>query len=417
MTHFLRSLAIFTAAIAIAGCGSVSVVPADITGTIVDTAKAPWPGRQVLVGDTLTTTDEAGHFTVHDVSPPYDLAIASGTTMGDVYVGMSDPAPMVVSRGIAPGSPAQSGSMTVTVVLPAADTSTVVGWVVLEATDILARITVVPVTTATGPVRTFNVDWGGPPPVGVRIHAFQTQVDPATSAPVHYLGYDTTNLVLDGQGNVTWTASYKPPPFSESPLSLTVSLPAGYAISHTWLLMRSTELLGTAGQIGSGAAGPEISLVVPDLPGGPFLIDVATGEGYGMSRSYVPALPAGTQKLAVPMEPTPTLISPPDGATFGVGSTITWTLGGPGAPFTTLNPLNSEVRLITLWGGEDGSVTVPDLSALGLPLPHGVTCDVAVWRDSRATTAEDFASGDYLSAQSLKPYTLGASTASVVTTR
>jgi hypothetical protein len=414
MTHFLRFLSVFVAAVAIAGCGSVSIAPEDVTGTIVDITRAPWPGRQVLVGDTLTTTDEAGHFTVHNVSPPYDLAIADPIPWGEVYVGMTDPAPTVVSRGLAPGT--QHGSMTLTVVLPAADTSTLLGWVVVEATDNVTKITAQPVTTAPGPVRTYNVDWVGSPSAEVRIRAFQTQVDPATSAPVHYLGYDTTDLVLDDKGNVTWNASYKPPPFSESPLSVTVSLPEGYAISHTWLRMGSTDQFGTAGWIGSGAAGPEISLVVPDLPGAPFELDVTAGDGYAVSRSYVPGLPAGTQKLAVQVEPAPTVISPPDGATLGVGSTITWTLGGPGAPYTELDVTEGKGQSIFLYGG-DGSVTVPDLSALGLPLPHGEPCLVTVFRASWATTVEDFASPDYASALSQKPSTSGFSKASAVTTR
>jgi len=419
MTHFLRSLTLLIATLALAGCGTVVVVPEDIHGTIVDITNAPWPGRQVLVGDTLTTTDEAGHFTVHDVLPPYDLALAFNTpviTRGDVYVGMTDPAPTVVSWALAPASLVNGGSMTVTVVLPEADTSTVVGWVAFEATDNLAGILAEPVTTvttATGPVRTFTVSWRDLPSVGVRIHAFQTQVDPATSAPVHYLGYDTTDLVLADHGNVTWTASYEPPPFSESPLSLAVSLPEGYAISHTWLVMRATTQFDTVGLMGSGAAGPGVSLVVPDLPGAPFSIEVAQGEEYGSSRVYVPALPAGPQPLALQMEPNPTILSPSEGATIGVGSTITWTPGGPGASFTTLTPEATNGLTIFLWGGEDGSVTVPDLSALGLPLPHGVVCGVSVSRDSRATTVEDFASGD-LSSQG-KPYTTGFSGTAVFT--
>jgi hypothetical protein len=211
MMRYVRSLVLLVAAIAIAGCsGSVVVVPEDITGTVVDSTRAPWPGQQVLVGDTLTTTDEAGHFTVHGVTPPYDLATASFSSQineGDVYVGMYDPAPTVLVRGLAPGSVLPGGSMTLTVVLPAADTSTVRGWVAVEVTDTMASYFARPVMMAPGPVRTFSVSWSGLPSLGVRIHAFQTQVDPATSASVHYLGYDTTDLVLDDQANVTWTAS------------------------------------------------------------------------------------------------------------------------------------------------------------------------------------------------------------------
>jgi hypothetical protein len=424
MTCVLRILAIFIASIAIAGCGARSPLDAassheDVTGTIVDVTNTPWPGRQVLVGDTLATTDEAGHFKVRDVAFPYDLAI-NATHDADVYVGMSDPAPTVFSQGLAPGSPARSGSMTLTVVLPAADTNTVHGCVEFEKSDNLTSITVSTVKTAPEPLRTFNVSWVGQPSTVVRIHAFETQVDPTTSAPVHYLGYDTTDLVLADQGKVTWTASYKPPPFSESPLAVTVSLPEGYGISRTFLVMNSTDVLGNAGLIQSEAAGPEISLVVPDLAAAPFGIAISTraSDGSAESTSYA-LLPAGTQKLAVQVEPAPTLIAPPEGGTIGVGSTITWTGGGPGAPFTTLEVLDGKGAIgpfIVLWGGADGSVTVPNLSALGLPLPHGATCNVGLFHDSRETTVEDFASMRHiLPAQNPRPSSL-TSTGTGVTT-
>jgi hypothetical protein len=429
MISFLRSLVVFMAAIALAGCGGLVVVDRidDVTGTIVDFRKTPWPNRQILVGDTLTTTDEAGHFTVHNVAFPYNLAIAAevpsgghNVAIGDVFVGMSDPAPTVSSWGHSPISPVQSGSTTVTVVLPAADTSTVLGCVAFDNTDNLTSISVIsvalppgPATLPPGPVRKFHVEWTGPPSATVRIHAFQTQVDPATSAPVHYLGYDTTDIVLADHGDVSWTANYKPPPFSESPLSVTVSLPEGYTMTHTALTVNSTYLADNWGQLGSSAKGPVISFVVPDLPGVPLAISVGANDGNASAGSVVAALPAGPQPLALQVDPAPTLTSPTEGATFGVGSTITWTLDGPGAPSTFLSMgdgRGGQAPFITLWGGEDGSVTLPDLSALGLPLPHGMTGFVGVRRDSRERTLEDY----FL--LSSKPWSWGASTSSKVTT-
>ena len=126
MVRFARSLVLLAAAVAAAGCGSVYVVPEDVTGTIVDITRAPLPGAQVLVGDTLTTTDEAGHFTVKGVTPPYDLAVAYldigvHTTSGNVYLGMTDRAPTVLCRMFGPGSAPHDSSATLSVVLPAAE--------------------------------------------------------------------------------------------------------------------------------------------------------------------------------------------------------------------------------------------------------------------------------------------------------
>jgi hypothetical protein len=150
------------------------------------------------------------------------------------------------------------------------------------------------------------------------------------------------------------------------------------------------------------AQGPGVSFVVPDLAGAVFSIDVIAGDDFGASGRTVPGLAAGTKGLAVQVEAAPTLISPPEGATFGVGSTVTWTLGGSGAPYTSLTPAKGPS--VSLWGG-DGSATVPDLSALGLQLPHGAKYTLAVWRESAAQTVEDFASMDYVSTLNQKPST------------
>lgn len=418
MTRFLRFLAVFIAAIAVAGCsGSVAVAPEDIRGTIVDGTRAPLPGVQVLVGDTLTTTDEAGHFTVHDVSPPYDLAIATpsfGSTTGNVYLGMTDPTPTVLSRVRGPEAPALSGSATLSVVLPAADTSTLRGFVVVDTADNLASVVDGVVNQATGPVRSFKVDWVVAPTVSVRIHAFQVQVDPATFAALHYVGYDTTDLVLDGQNNPTWSASYKPPPFSESPLSCTVSMPEGYTMGIQSLSMRLAGSTFYWTLPTSSTQAPELSFVVPDLAGALFSLTAIAGDNAGASGRTVPGLTAGTKGLAVQVDHAPTLTSPLEGATFGVGSTVTWTLGGSGAPYTTLSPQNGMGPSVYLWGG-DGSATVPDLSALGLELPHSAKYTLEVNRESAAATVEDFASVDYTSTLTQKPSTFAVSAIDVTT--
>src|SRR5262249_21760952 len=152
--------------------------------------------------------------------------------------------------------------------------------------------------------------------------------------------------------------------------------------SSTGLLVRSPGMTGAATHIGNGG-GTETSLVVPELPGATFLCNVIGSDDLSLSVTDVPVPPAGTQKIAVQVEPPPTLISPPEGATLGVGSTIAGTLGGPGAPYTVMSAADGKGPNFILWGGE-GSVTVPDLSALGLPLPHGVTYFVNVDRPSSA---------------------------------
>ncbi len=417
----MRWQGLLAAAFAVTGCGargSLGIPTEDVTGTIVDVTKAPLPGVQVLVGGTLTTTDEAGRFTVHDVSLPYDLAIDSSTSdepFGYVYLGMTDPAPTVVLRLLfAPGT--QHGSATLTGVPAPVESSPIQASMLVEPTDNLAWFDLAIVTTSPSQARSLQVSWAGAPSAAVRLHAFQMQADPATKAPLHYIGYDTTFVVLQDKATVMWSASYKPPPFQESPLSVTVSMPEGYTIGPSDLSMRTAGSAFYGGPMAvSSAAGPEVSFMVPDLAGAVFEVAVGASNGTGMSARRVPGLAAGTQGLAVQVDPAPTLISPSNGGTLGVGSTVAWNAGGPGTLYSTLGRVTAAGPNFVLWGG-DGSATVPDLSALGLPLPHGEKYVLWLDREGAAATVEDLASSVYPATQLQKPLTFAMAASIDVTT-
>ena len=243
---------------------------------------------------------------------------------------------------------------------------------------------------------------------------FETQLDPVTGAPVHYVGYDTTEVALANGVDVAWSASGKPSPFSEKVVSATVDVPQGYTFRGTAFGVFD-QFSAVGGWLTGGTAAPDVSLTVPELPGASFFLSAtADGDG-GRSSATLPPVAPGTQGLHLAIDRAPVLSAPADGGTLGVGSPVTWTSDGEGTPFVRILPIqDGSAPLYYLFGG-DGSATLPDLSALGVALPHAVSYEVQVFRNGAAATVDDLApQGAFFVPHT--PYTLGSSASHQVTT-
>jgi hypothetical protein len=70
---------------------------------------------------------------------------------------------------------------------------------------------------------------------------------------------------------------------------------------------------------------------------------------------------------------------------------VTWTSDGGGTAFVTARPTDDQtLPLYFLFGGE-GAATFPDLTALGVSLPHGASYSVYVSRVGGAATVDELA--------------------------
>jgi hypothetical protein len=397
--------ALFLAATTTA-CGSVTVSET-VTGTVVDADGVPLPGALVLIGGSTISTDGAGRFSAAGVVAPYDVAIVGAAPAlpaePHVYLGMSDTAPTF--RLDYEAEPRQSCTLVVT--FPSTGSPTLDASVVLEVPDGSPHVAY---GTALGPSpHTELLDlWWSAPAAKVRAHAFTIQVDPVTGSPVHYVGYDTIELDLAEGAALQWSPAWKPSPFSESVVSTTVDVPPGYAFDTSTL---STFGAGLAG----GKAAPEVSFVVPEIPGASFVIGAQASGDSGTSRATSPAVAPGTQGLHLTIDRTPVLSAPADGGPLGVGSPVTWTSPGEGTPVVLATPNDSTSPSYYLLGGE-GATTFPDLSALGVSLPHHASYTVYVFRNGAAATVDDLAAQGPFFTPITQPSTYGVSATHQVTT-
>jgi hypothetical protein len=210
--------------------------------------------------------------------------------------------------------------------------------------------------------------------------------------------------------DVAWSASWKPSPFSETVVSATVDVPQGYTLRRTMILFS-----GFNSWLAGSTAAPDVSFTVPELPGASFDLGAAADRDGGTSWAMLPPVAPGTQGLHLALRPVPILSAPADGGTLDVGSPVTWTSDGEGAPFVEIAPNDNVSPAYLLFGG-DGAATLPDLSALGVALPHAVSYQVVVFRNSTAATVDEIASQGAFFDPQTQPYTRAYSATHNVTT-
>ena len=288
-TSFYRSLPALLLAATTAACGTVAVSET-VSGTVLDSTGAPLAGALVLAGGSPTSTDEAGRFSAAGVAAPYDVAVVAPSTAWPsrvwphVYLGMSDTAPTLRVNYFAPTTP----SCTLVVTLPATP-SPLATSVHVEVPDGSPAVSYATSGEPSATQPSFSLRWTAA--AKVRVHAFQSQVDPVTMATVHYVGYDTTELELADGAALQWSPSWKPPPFSESVVTATFDVPPRTTRSWGTSIRAFHTLLATS------AAAPEGSFVVPELPGASFEITgIAAGDA-GQSSTTLPGVAPGAQGL------------------------------------------------------------------------------------------------------------------------
>jgi hypothetical protein len=237
------------------------------------------------------------------------------------------------------------------------------------------------------------------------IHVFQSQGG-------HWVGYDTTQITLTDGATVPWTVGFQPSPFGEK----TVSIAASGSVEGVWesgLSMKTSANGMSMGLALTDMAPPEASFEVPDFPGASFGIEIDVGDQNGSTSGYVTGLAAGATGPTLQLGEKPTLIAPnTDVPVWGPGSTVQWV--GAGTAFFTFAPQTASDPSMFLFGG-DGSVQVPDLSSLGVMIPHNATYSAALLVNGSASVDEVAANGPFF-APGNGPFYYGQATSVLVGT-
>lgn len=376
----------------LSACTSVEIA-GPVSGTVIDNLSQPTPGARVQVGSTLVTTDAAGHFSIPSVESPYDVTLVpEGGADPYLYLGLTthEPTLRIHDRPVNPTPKAQS--TTLLLELPQIGGGSVEVGFVIDGPDDLAPPTVGPVSSTTPGQYPISIVWAGDATLPIRIQAFGYETDATTGAPKHYVGYDTADLDLANGTPATWNVSWKAPTFAESTLSVSMSLPDEYQFWESALALRSAGAARARAFAWASGGGPEISFVVPDLPGATFEFQVCAGNLEASSCRTLPGLTAGTKGIPLEIERGPTLLSPARDGSFGIGTQIEWMKQGEGAVFVLLFPQQSAAGRPRYYLATDGdSAKIPDLTGLGVNLPPGLAYYLQVLRNGAIESVDELA--------------------------
>lgn len=333
--------------------------PITVTGVIQDNAGNPLEAEDVLVAGTLLTTNSAGQFTLANVIPPYDIVhyYAPGDYVS-VYPGATRTDPTI---SIFSGSPDSIATVSGTI-------SPTIGAGTLTVQGLYP-----PIYSQSGGSFSMNsytnrqFRWFQTASLNTTFHYIRYETD-ANGVVNNLIDYKAQAVTLDDGStptiNVTMDAAV------EGALTGNVTLPAGYSIDQVSadvlvdgdsILRLGDTTAGTFSYITLSGAGLTASVEARGIQTG-----LDTDSAYGIA-SFTGA-PTSSTTLAIPEGGVFT--SPAANATLSPGTAVTWTntLTGSQGHILFVSPDDFTGTTMRFFAGGATSLTVPDLTLLGVAL-------------------------------------------------
>jgi hypothetical protein len=384
------------------GGGSVGTV--NVNGKVVSFFGEVSPNVTVVIKSgavfsVSTRTDGSGNFTVANVPTPYDATVI------DTEVNESVPSTVTVSVGLTSarptvfdwfstgtpssggGSASLSGAVTGGIGFPSPmgyRTSVLFSSAELQTAPWLAA------DNTTGDYTTdsyfddgtlFRIGWSGPTTTTGTLHALQwQQTDTADPFNVHvpnsYSGYGfEENVTLANMSNVSQDIALTP--VTPATFAGTYTAPTGYAVDHKAVALS----FSSGGQmliVDDQDATEPFSYPTPNIPGATLILLSTASKGAAYSVSFANGLAVDGTGITVTSPAAAELSTPLDMATGVTTSTpFSWTA------------LPGVVHLVIVSSGGQGptyifltsgtSVTMPDLTSVGVGLPASAAYDWAVY--------------------------------------
>ncbi|MDF2696885.1 MAG: Outer rane autotransporter barrel [Labilithrix sp.] len=344
--------------------------PITVSGRVVDADGEPLVGAGVSVaGMPIVQTAADGTFTFSGVTVPYDVTVVSnvGTiTVAHTFPGLSTPTPRIVPTSVLDVAPTKVHA-TVTGSIGAPVPAGQLARVCIEGLD----RPVYGCAVVYEGQNTYEIDatWPSGSSVPVRMRALRLALD-TRGATIDFTAEGSKDATLSAGASPTIdvTLGAAPP---KGTLTATVSGPPGSTGVAALLFAKLGPWLSFPLEQGPGDATAK-SFLGPLLPGASYSVITPAAIGQQQFAGWEVNLAAGastTPKLV----PPPTLTAPAEGAT-GVTTATKFDVDNPGnipltlfcLPSDASNPMFAVTTTKT-------SFTLPDLSAIGMPLPSGAS--------------------------------------------
>ncbi len=372
----------------------LTVTSLSVNGTVVDLFGAGIAGATVAIQGTTDTTDSSGSFTIDGVAVPYDLIVKQTITssvVAQVFEGLTSETPEVnpYASIVGPSSPPMSATVS-------GNLSSAVGAgfeaVVCAQSDTI-WMTGCDSVAAGATSYSISVGWAAGSSVPYTLHALEVATD-SDGFATGYDRYGTASGNVSNGGAPTLDVTWGSTP-SSSDITANVNVPAGFGIQDVYgaAALGAMATLPLFDASGSSVTPLPTSFAanVPQLgTGGATLIVAAypPSTGGAATIAWKRGLSGGSA-VTIDLPTPPTLTAPADGATgIGVGSTLS--VSSASGATTFIISTSSQVIIVTT---TNASITIPDLTSLGMPLVPSGSYSWQVIATPTTTTPEEAAAG------------------------
>ena len=340
-----------------------------VTGRVVDRFMQPLDMVTVAIGDTMTTTNGNGSFTVQGVEMPYDaIVVTDGAQQhkhGYEFVGLtrSDPTLQLA----ADSRQTRSGTLSTTVAWNGA-ASTGITWVDFGATAARAGRTSLQLMASTTAYASM-LDWTGASNPQANAYVLEWTTAGAT-LPAAYTAYAGNQVTLGNMASVTLGSGSTPPTTGTLTPSITPS--QGYGVSEVTVYFRAgSDVVGAAIIDDKPPSTP--AYAVPSIPSTTLVLCAGETPAPGQnmppySTSCLAGLSANAM-TSVKLVPPPAFMGAPT-ANVTTSTPFVWNAWASAVhlvAFTTDASNDPDYFVVT----GTGSTRIPDLGMFGLGLPMG----------------------------------------------
>jgi hypothetical protein len=355
------------------GCGGGgwhhgSAATLTLHGRVVSTSGDPYPNVPIWILDQsgFALTDSNGNFELAGVTAPYTLiAVDDSGQAATVYVRLTRPDPTIWFQTASPYpfSAKVSGLVSGGTGFPQPATHATRFEVDLGYSGGLISAA----NATTGAYDAFApFSWKGPSTTPISVTAAQYAKD-AAGLPTTFTAAGFLDLPAVPDGAVLTSSNIAMAPVGTTTISGTYTMPPGYVMTGMSLSVQRSPLAGLNFPddiVDDGA----FALNGPTIAGATFAVQVGAQSPDAGSFVFRRGLAAGATGLVLPLRPGSQLIFPIDGAT-GVDPTTTfaYTPAQDGVHLLNVFPTGSGVTYMIVTA--DTVATLPDLTAIGLPLP------------------------------------------------
>ena len=358
-----------------------------VTGKVLSYSGQPVAFLPVLVGSKVTSSDANGNFSANEITSPYQLVIVqTDQKFAQVYQGVTRPDPIVLVA-VSSSSPEKKSTVTVSF------TGTGTGYGLMDIAPYATNLNGGATGSVGTPGTSYTTDlrWKEPTSLQANICAMLYQNTDGVATTINAFGQTDGVSIQDGQ-TPNFNVIMKPVPTKI--ITGSVTAPAGFAVNYKVLgfVCGSKTLNRSYPFTFDKSAATSFSYVTPVTTNSLYVTALATqGEASVYIQQFGVAPDASGINLVLPQ---PMLLNSPANNAVGINAStsFSWsptTVGASQMSLTPSSPGPLSFSIIT----SGASATVPDLSAIGYPLPKGVKYNWLVRADSLQPTVNDILSG------------------------